>query len=542
MAQDIKAQVVAEEHEKHNTELEKIKIQAEKAANDQLAAKLELAEQKKNQELDLEREKIKAEFEGKSKKELQERELAMKQLTNDAETEKADNKKLREQLSEMMDQLREEKKSRENVELEAKKKLSEEEDKIREDAKKKADEEHRLKNLEMEKKLRDTQEALATAQRKAEQGSQQNQGEVLELDLEESLRQEFPLDEIKEVKKGVRGADVTQIVKNNHLEQCGIMLYESKNAAWQPKWIAKFKEDIREAGASIGVLVSKEIPADYGDLNDLSFLFDEIDYSIESALDQVEQNKAKQRMYFDAGVDSMVTPKFTTGMQLNLNDLSFLFDEIDYSIESALDQVEQNKAKQRMYFDAGVDSMVTPKFTTGMQLIEQLVAEGKKVIVWGMFVGTMHKIYNELKEKGILSHLIYGQTPKEDRVELINQFRSGPVQVLISNPATLGESISLHQSVHDAVYFEYNFNLTFMLQSRDRIHRLGLADDQYTRYYYLMTEGNKAHDGFIDRLVYNRLKEKEAVMMNAIEGNLLLPEVGDDYLEDVKKIITKITV
>lgn len=57
-----------------------------------------------------------------------------------------------------------------------------------------------------------------------------------------------------------------------------------------------------------------------------------------------------------------------------------------------------------------------------------------------------------------------------------------------------------------------------------------------------MTEGNKAHDGFIDRLVYNRLKEKEAVMMNAIEGNLLLPEVGDDYLEDVKKIITKITV
>ena len=78
LAQDIKAQVVVEEHEKHNKELEKIKIQAEKAANDQLAAKLELAEQKKNQELDLEREKIKAEFEGKSKKELQERELAMK--------------------------------------------------------------------------------------------------------------------------------------------------------------------------------------------------------------------------------------------------------------------------------------------------------------------------------------------------------------------------------------------------------------------------------------------------------------------------------
>lgn len=232
-------------------------------------AKLELAEQKKNQELDLERQKLKNEFEGKAKKESQERELAMKQLTDDAESEKADNKKLREQLAEMMDQLREERKSRENAELEAKKKLSEEEDRIREEAKKNADEEHRLKNLEMEKKLRDTQEALSTAQRKAEQGSQQNQGEVLELDLEESLRQEFPLDEIKEVKKGVRGADVTQIVRSNHLEQCGILLWESKNAAWQPKWIVKFKEDVREAGATIGVLVSKEIPADYGDMKNI---------------------------------------------------------------------------------------------------------------------------------------------------------------------------------------------------------------------------------------------------------------------------------
>lgn len=225
--------------------------------------------------------------------------------------------------------------------------------------------------------------------------------------------------------------------------------------------------------------------------------------------------------------------------KINLHDLGFLFDEIDYSVESALDSAEQHKAKQRMYLDAGADTMVTPKFLAGMQHIEQLVAEGKKVIVWGMFVGTMHKIDIELKEKGILSHLIYGQTPKEDRVELINQFRSGPVQVLISNPATLGESISLHQSVHDAVYFEYNFNLTFMLQSRDRIHRLGLSNDQYTRYYYLMTDGNKAHNGFIDQLVYDRLKEKEAVMMNAIEGNQLLPEVTDDYLDDVKRIISE---
>lgn len=224
--------------------------------------------------------------------------------------------------------------------------------------------------------------------------------------------------------------------------------------------------------------------------------------------------------------------------KINLQDLGFLFDEIDYSMESALDSVEKIRAKQGMYLDLGVESMRTPKFDLGIKLIKQLVSEGKKVVVWGMFVGTMKKIYRELNESGIRAHLIYGQTPKEARVDLINDFRDREAQVLISNPATLGESISLHQTVHDAIYFEYNFNLTFMLQSRDRIHRLGLADDQYTRYYYLMTEGDKAHTGFIDRLVYDRLKEKEMVMMDAIEGELLLPEVTDNYLDDVKKIIT----
>lgn len=269
LAKDVKAQVIAEEHAKHELELEKVKKQAEETANQQLQSRLELAEQKKNQELDLEREKIKAEFEGKTKKELQDQELSLKKATDDANSAKEDNDNLRKQLSELMDQLREEKKTRANAELEAKKKLSEEEDKIREEAKKNADEDHRLKTLEMEKKLADTQKALADAQRKAEQGSQQNQGEVLELDLENSLRSEFPLDEVLEVKKGVRGADVTQIVKNSRLEKCGVLLWESKNAAWQPKWIPKFKEDIRQAGADIGIIVSKEIPSEYGDMKNL---------------------------------------------------------------------------------------------------------------------------------------------------------------------------------------------------------------------------------------------------------------------------------
>lgn len=213
--------------------------------------------------------------------------------------------------------------------------------------------------------------------------------------------------------------------------------------------------------------------------------------------------------------------------------------EDDVNIDSALNKQEKEFARQKAYQQLNVLEMRSPKFEKGIELVSKLVKQGKKVIVWGMFVDTMHKIQDELIKKGIKSNLVYGATRKEDRVTLIDQFRDDKsgINVLISNPNTLGESISLHQTVHDAVYFEYNFNLTYMLQSRDRIHRLGLPDDQYTKYYYLETNGDRAHHGFIDHMIYERLKDKEEVMLKAIEGELLIPEYTDDYLEDVKRII-----
>lgn len=222
---------------------------------------------------------------------------------------------------------------------------------------------------------------------------------------------------------------------------------------------------------------------------------------------------------------------------INYSELGLLDEELNFDMNKALNNQEEKQIRQQIYNSFDLKNLASPKFEQGIELIEKLVNEGKKVLVWGLFVGTMNKINKRLLQSGINSILVYGETPKEDRVKMINNFRNGNAQVLISNPNTLGESISLHQTVHDAIYFEYNFNLTFMLQSRDRIHRLGLNNNQYTRYYYLMTEGDRAHKGFIDKAVYNRLKEKEAVMLNAIDGNNLKPMIEDDYLEDVKNII-----
>jgi len=192
------------------------------------------------------------------------------------------------------------------------------------------------------------------------------------------------------------------------------------------------------------------------------------------------------------------------------------------------------------YSNLDVDHMVSPKFVQGIDLVINLVNGGKKVLVWGIFVDTIQKITQSLRDRGVRTNLVYGGTAKDGRVALINEFRDGDVQVLVSNPQTLGESISLHQTVHDAVYFEYDFNLTFMLQSRDRIHRLGLGRNQYTRYYYLQTKAEDIHSsrpGYIDQKIYKRLKEKEQIMYKAIDDNTLSIEYSVDEIKSAIDII-----
>ncbi len=215
-----------------------------------------------------------------------------------------------------------------------------------------------------------------------------------------------------------------------------------------------------------------------------------------------------------------------------------------YSISEAdFNSLLENNKKENTsnsYTNIDVENMVTPKFVAGIDLVQKLVNDGKKVLVWGIFVDTLYKIRDALKSRGIKVNLVYGGTEKLERAVLIDEFRDGDVQVLVSNPQTLGESISLHQTVHDAVYFEYNFNLTFMLQSRDRIHRLGLKKNQYTRYYYLQTASealDSYRPGYIDEKIYRRLKAKERLMYEAIDDKNLSIEYSENEILEAIKII-----
>jgi hypothetical protein len=114
-----------------------------------------------------------------------------------------------------------------------------------------------LDKADLQKKLDDAGAQLAAAQRKMEQGSQQLQGEVLELAIEENLRRAFPLDTIEDVKKGQRGGDVLQHVVTRTGQSAGIILWETKRAKdWSLQWIPKLKEDMRASGAAVGILVT----------------------------------------------------------------------------------------------------------------------------------------------------------------------------------------------------------------------------------------------------------------------------------------------
>lgn len=145
------------------------------------------------------------------------------------------------------------------AELSLNEKLREEKEKIQ----KSIDEQNELKFRQKDEQLKQLQEQLQIAQRKAEQGSMQLQGEVQELAIEEYLQAKFPLDTIEEIKKGIRGADCMQIVNTRDAQNCGKIYYESKRTKeFQKSWIEKFKADMREKGADIGVLVSDVMPND----------------------------------------------------------------------------------------------------------------------------------------------------------------------------------------------------------------------------------------------------------------------------------------
>lgn len=120
-----------------------------------------------------------------------------------------------------------------------------------------------LQLREKDKQLEDQKKLIDELKRKAGQGSMQLQGEVQEMAIADWLRSQFPLDTIDDIRTGARGADCLQTVHTREHQNCGTIYYESKRTKdFQPAWIEKFKADMREKNADIGVIVTQTMPKD----------------------------------------------------------------------------------------------------------------------------------------------------------------------------------------------------------------------------------------------------------------------------------------
>jgi hypothetical protein len=210
--------------EKLNKEKAKLERQARKAAEESVST--ELAD-------------LKSELEKKSKQ------------LKDAEKKELELLKKQRELDEL----------ERTIKLDTERTLARERKTIWDEASSKALEEHQLKDREKDEQLADLRRQIEELRRKSEQGSQQAQGEALELELEELLRSTFRLDDIEPVSKGTKGGDVIQRVNWSPGSNCGSILWEAKRTkSWSDGWIDKLKNDQRQAKVDLAVIVSSVLP------------------------------------------------------------------------------------------------------------------------------------------------------------------------------------------------------------------------------------------------------------------------------------------
>lgn len=213
---------------------------------------------KHKQDIELVRKQTQQDADEKAKKDF---EMTIRKLEDESKDERIRAKNLQDQVLELTKEIRKARQEKEDARLEMEKKLAKEEEEIKIKTRKQVEEEHRLNDLEKEKKLQDALKMNDELKRKLEQGSQQTQGEVLELDLENLLRHTFLTDVIEAVGKGVRGADLRQMVKTARGNFCGVILWESKRTkSWSDEWISKLKDDLRAEKAHVAVLITNILP------------------------------------------------------------------------------------------------------------------------------------------------------------------------------------------------------------------------------------------------------------------------------------------
>ena len=247
---ELEEKVLQETHAKHTAELVAVKEKQEAFIKAKKAEMEKFQEETLTKARDEAIEKVRKQYDAKISD--------TKAASEEAEKQ---NKLLQEEMKGLLKQLRESKNVEKKLEIEFEKKMLEEQDKIKIEAKKEVEEELSLEVAKKEKKLQDAEKQIKELQRRIQQGSQQMQGEIHELQLEEDLKTSFPFDVIGEVPKGIRGADILQTVQTRAGTSCGTIVWEVKNTkTFSQGWITKLKNDQRQLKAELAILVTTVLP------------------------------------------------------------------------------------------------------------------------------------------------------------------------------------------------------------------------------------------------------------------------------------------
>ena len=189
------------------------------------------------------------------------------------------------------------------------------------------------------------------------------------------------------------------------------------------------------------------------------------------------------------------------------------------------------------------------KITAAAGLAKSLVKKNRKVVVWTSFILNAELLGKTLSEAGVETVVVTGLLPQGEREEetrekLLRNFKTDDsVKVLVATLPSVGESISLHQVCHDAIYLDRTFNCGLYMQSRDRIHRIGLPPMATTTYRILVSKGT------IDEVIDLRLNSKMEVMYKLLNDDIgpLDLEVTDELEgadwdeEDFREVLHQIS-
>jgi SNF2 family DNA or RNA helicase len=179
-----------------------------------------------------------------------------------------------------------------------------------------------------------------------------------------------------------------------------------------------------------------------------------------------------------------------------------------------------------------------------LPFVWDIIAKSQKVVIWSNFIGTLKHLRDLISASGIGVRLIYGSTPIQKtniddemtREEIIREFvnPASKVSVLIANPAACAESISLHKTCSNAIYYDLSYNCAQYLQSLDRIHRVGGSEDKPSHYHFFLYEST------IERDIINNLQRKAENMSRVIDQDYPIYSLDmfeeDDELEAYERL------